>query len=200
MKEMVPETYFTISEELVLFLYSVIFGALLGAIYDFFRALRSVLKHNFAAVFIEDCIFFVIYSVLLMCFAVMFSRSQVRLYYAFGNLLGFALYHFTLGNIILAVIRKIVFVIKNMVEKFCFLISKTSQKIVLKIVKNAENVRIGKKMNANVLQNVKTMVYNENGLLFDDIDKRRNSGIYNTDKKDKREAKKSGKVKRKEKG
>lgn len=198
---MVPETYFTIGEELWLFFYSMIFGVLSGVFYDVFRAIRSVFKHRFFAVFIEDCIFFAIYSLALMCFAAAFSRSQVRAYYALGNLIGFALYHFTLGNIILAVIRKAVYLLKKTCQALWHTVSKIAQKIAEKIVKNAENVRIGKKMNTNILQNGKAMVYNKKSRLFDSAKKRRSSAIYNTDNKNKRDAKvRNGEVWRKEKG
>ncbi len=197
---MIPETYFTVAEELWLFIYSVIFGVLSGIVYDVFRALRSVFRHRFFAVFIEDCIFFAIYSLALMCFAVMFSRSQVRAYYALGNIIGFALYHFTLGNIILSVIRKAVYILKKALQTLWHMISKIAQKITSKIVKNAEIVRMNKKMNTNILQNSETMVYNKLGRLSDDTKKRRSTAIYNNNNKNKREAKiENGKIKHKQK-
>lgn len=195
MNAMVPETYFTVNQELVLLFYSVVLGVLIGVIYDMFRAIRSIVRHSFAAVFIEDCVFFAIYSVLLVCFAVMFARSQVRFYYAVGNFAGFALYHYTLGNFFVGIFRKIALGLKAVISKLCSFIMNNAQKFASKIVKNAEIVRIRKEKNANILQNEESVVYNENGLLFDDIDKRRN-----TEYKNKREAKKSGKVRRKKKG
>jgi hypothetical protein len=35
----IPETYFTVHEELMLLLYSVIYGAAAGVLYDLFRTL-----------------------------------------------------------------------------------------------------------------------------------------------------------------
>lgn len=168
---MVPETYFTINQELLLFVYSIGFGLVFGAIYDVFRAIRQMFPHKFLLVFLEDCIFFIIYSIVLMCFAVMFSRSQVRFYYSIGNIAGFALYHFTIGKAVMHIICRIVLIFKS-VFAFCGRrVLKITQKIKLCFVKNAENVRIDKEKHKSVLQNSEKVLYNNNGLLFDDDDK-----------------------------
>lgn len=142
---MVPETYFTVNQELMLFLYSVGMGVLLGMLYDIFRALRQIFPHRFVLVFVEDCVFFMIYSVLLMCFAVMFSRSQVRFYYAVGNIIGFALYYFTIGKIVMRFICGIIKILRSVVDKIAHSILKIVRKTAQCFVKNAENVRIDKK-------------------------------------------------------
>lgn len=142
---MVPETYFTVNQELLLFLYSVGMGVLLGMVYDIFRALRQLFPHRFFIVFVEDCIFFMIYSVLLMCFAVMFSRSQVRFYYAVGNTIGFALYYFTIGRIVMRFICDIIKILRFVFGEIARLILKIVRKTASCFVKNAEIVRIDKK-------------------------------------------------------
>ena len=144
---MVPETYFTVYQEVELFFYSIVFGILLGIIYDAFRALRSVVKHNFFAVLIEDCIFFLIYAVLLTCFAVMFSRSQVRFFYVIANLLGFFIYYFTFGRIVFAFFRKISAFFGLMLRRIATALRKCAQKAKSVFVKTAEIVRIDKKIN-----------------------------------------------------
>ena len=46
----VPETFFTVHEELILFGLSCLFGAALGVCYDVFRSLRLIVPHNFVLV------------------------------------------------------------------------------------------------------------------------------------------------------
>ena len=164
---MVPETYFTINQELLLFLYSIGFGLVFGAIYDVFRAIRQMFPHKFLLVFVEDCVFFIIYAIALMCFAVMFARSQVRFYYSIGNIAGFALYHFTIGKAVMHIICRIVLVFRS-VFAFCGrCVLKIVQKIKLCFVENAEIVRIDKEKYKSVLQNGEKVLYNNNGSLFD---------------------------------
>ncbi len=165
---MVPETYFTINQELLLFLYSIGFGLIFGAIYDIFRAMRQMFTHKFLLVFAEDCIFFILYAIALMCFAVMFAHSQVRFYYSIGNIVGFALYHFTIGKLVMYIICRIVLILRKVFAFFNRCVLKIVQKIKLCFVENAEIVRIDKEKRKSVLQNGEKLLYNNNGLLFDD--------------------------------
>ncbi len=188
---MVPETYFTINQELLLLLYSVGFGLIFGVMYDVFRAIRQIFPHKFLLVFAEDCVFFIIYAIALMCFAVMFARSQVRFYYSVGNIAGFALYHFTIGKAVMHIICRVVLVFRSVFTFVSRCALKISQKIKLCFVENAENVRIDKEKHKSILQNSEKVLYNNNGLLFDDDDK---NDITEASKRKllKREANKNG--------
>ena len=55
----VPETFFTVSEELVLFGLSCLAGAVIGVFYDIFRVIRIIFPHNDVLILIEDIIFLV---------------------------------------------------------------------------------------------------------------------------------------------
>ena len=50
----IPETYFTVSEELRLFGISCLLGAVVGVAYDVLRVLRLMLPHNSFLVAAED--------------------------------------------------------------------------------------------------------------------------------------------------
>ncbi len=52
----VPETFFSVSEELVLFGISCLAGAVIGVFYDVFRVIRIIFPHNAVLVTIEDII------------------------------------------------------------------------------------------------------------------------------------------------
>lgn len=199
MNAMVPETYFTVYQEVELFFYSIVFGILLGIVYDAFRALRSVVKHNCFAVLIEDCVFFLIYAVLLTCFAVMFSRSQVRFFYVVANFIGFFIYYFTFGRIVFAFFRKISALFDLLLSRFVIVSRKYAQKAKDAFVKCAEIVRVDKKMNVDVLQNKEKLLYNKTGLLSDGIEKRHNKESQKSNIIKGSELK-SGKIRRKKKG
>ena len=72
----VPETFFTVHEELILFGLSCLFGAALGVCYDVFRALRLIVPHNFVLVMAEDIVFFIGYCIFLSAFTAAAARGE----------------------------------------------------------------------------------------------------------------------------
>ncbi|MBO5343538.1 MAG: spore cortex biosynthesis protein YabQ [Ruminococcus sp.] len=104
----VPETFFTVSDELWLFFLSCAAGAVFGVYYDVFRALRLTIPHHGFFVFLEDVIFLATYAIFLSAFASAEARGELRAYYAFGGILGFTLYHFTIGRFVMRFIKKII--------------------------------------------------------------------------------------------
>lgn len=110
----VPETFFTISEELRLFFLSCIAGGIFGIYYDIFRTLRIVIPHHSFFVFLEDAVFLGTYAVFLSAFASAEARGELRAYYAFGGILGFILYYFTVGKFIVRLMERIVQLLKSL--------------------------------------------------------------------------------------
>lgn len=100
------ESFFTVSEQMKLFLLSCLFGFPIGIVYDVFRAVRIIFPSGKIAAAIEDILFFIIYAVFLMCFTVSCARSEFRIYFCVGNLIGFIIYFFTVGNITIRIINK----------------------------------------------------------------------------------------------
>ena len=78
----VPETFFSVREELTLFGLSCLAGAAIGLCYDALRALRTAVRHGIWLTALEDI------GVL-------------------GNALGFTLYYFTLGSVIIRLFGKL---------------------------------------------------------------------------------------------
>ncbi len=108
----VPETFFTISEELWLFFLSCAAGAVFGVYYDVFRTLRLTVPHHGFFIFLEDVIFLASYALFLSAFASAEARGELRAYYAFGGILGFILYYFTIGRFVMRFMKKIVGITK----------------------------------------------------------------------------------------
>lgn len=148
----IPETFFTVNQELVLFLLSCIFGAAYGVLYDIFRTLRIILPHNSMLVAAEDIAFLVIYGITLSLFASAFSLGQVRFYFVIGNILGFLLYIATVGHIVIGVMKKAV-------SPFIFL----RKKAMLKFVGSSKVI-------VNSIKNFKTLLHWRPVLLYNKME------------------------------
>lgn len=115
----IPETYFSFSEHTQLFIVSCIAGVLLGVVYDIFRTFRIVFPHNRLLVALEDILFSVIYIIFIVSFVSVSARGEFRVFYIFGNILGFILYLYTAGRIVIQIIRILVGII-NKILHFLF--------------------------------------------------------------------------------
>lgn len=107
----IPETFFSVSEELRLFGLSCLSGAAFGLVWELLRTLRVLLPHNGFLTAAEDIAFFMLYAVYLMCFTTAAARGEFRVYYIVGGTTGFLLYILTLGSIVSAAVRKIIFAV-----------------------------------------------------------------------------------------
>lgn len=112
----IPETYFTVSEELRLFGLSCLFGAALGVVWDIFRTARLLLPHNGLLVALEDIAFLLFYGIFLTAFTSAAARGELRVYYFIGNFTGFALYLVTIGSIVTNTMKKVFFAVKKVIS------------------------------------------------------------------------------------
>lgn len=169
---MVLETFFSVSEETRLFLFSCIMGVPVGIVFDVFRVLRVIFPQNKLSVALEDIAFLLVYAVMLMTFAMLFARGEVRFYFVIGNFLGFVLYFFTVGNLLVGIIRKFAEMVKNvfscifrgLIKILKFVFCPISQKVRKDFVNNCKKY---KQINNNVkipLIDGYDMVYNENNI------------------------------------
>lgn len=107
------ETFFTPTQQLMLFFYSILLGAAISLLYDAFRVIRTLVPHTWILVAIEDILFCLIWAISVFVFSMELSRGEVRAYFFLGNILGFILCHFTVGNVAVGVIRRISDIIKS---------------------------------------------------------------------------------------
>lgn len=145
----VPETFFTISEELRLFFLSCAAGAVFGIYYDFFRTLRLTVPHHSFFVLIEDVIFLMTYGIFLSSFASAEARGELRGYYVLGGIIGFTLYYFTIGKFVMGFMRKILGLLKGLLN----ILLKPTKKIWSKVVKITKNAVKSAKKSSSPLQN-----------------------------------------------
>lgn len=85
--------------ELYIFIYSCLFGAFLGIIYDLFRLFRVLFLCKFWFVFIQDIFYFLISGIGTFLFILYFNFGEIRFYILLGEAIGWMIYYLTLGYI-----------------------------------------------------------------------------------------------------
>jgi Spore cortex protein YabQ (Spore_YabQ). len=96
-----------------IFILAVLFGVLLGAIYDLFRIVRFAFDFGKTAIFIQDIIFFAACGVLTFLFMLTFTSGQIRAFVFVAQLVGFSAYYFTVGRIVYGLAKKIISIVKR---------------------------------------------------------------------------------------
>ncbi len=109
----VPETYFSVSEELRLFALSCLLGAGFGAWYDLFRLLRLLLPHGSLLVAAEDILFLAGCTGTFCGFISLSVRGELHCCYLLGAVLGAALYLLTLGSLVMRILRRLILPVKK---------------------------------------------------------------------------------------
>lgn len=90
-----------VSSQLIDFFEFVLIGAIIACVFDFFRAYRKLKKVNTITVIIQDVIFFIIITVIIIFSLVKLLDSQIRLYIFLAVLLGCGLYFSTISKYII---------------------------------------------------------------------------------------------------
>ncbi len=99
------ETY--VSDQAIAFLWAVVLGVALGAVYDIFRIGRIFKKRGWLLVFFEDLLFSLAAALsTAFCFTLT-NFGQVRLFLLVGEGLGFLLYFNTLGVLSVRLMRPV---------------------------------------------------------------------------------------------
>lgn len=130
------ETFFTVNTQLEVFLISCGIGVILGLIYDIFRIVRITIPHTDLLVAIEDILLFICYGIFLMCFAFSLMRGQIRFFFVIGNALGFLIWFFTVGNIVVKVAYRIKRYILKFISIFTYPIKKIFKTLKKKVKKS----------------------------------------------------------------
>ncbi len=156
-----------LSVQTEIFLLSLGFGFLLGIFYDIFRTLRLVISRSAGFTVFMDILYFVLCAFLVFFFNLVLDEGKIRLYVLLGDLLGWLIYYFSLGEIsvrlsnsIILSVRKFFYVVSKPFLRFGNRLKRKNKKCVCffkKIIK-----KLIKKSKFN-LQKYKGLVYNLNG-------------------------------------
>lgn len=120
-----------VAEQVYIFLSSVLIGALMGIVFDFFRALRRKGNTKNIVVYIQDIIFWLIVAIIIITSSFILNNGDLRGYMIIGYLLGAILYMLILSNYI----KGLFIIIMNFFGKIFSVISKPLNTILQKIEK-----------------------------------------------------------------
>ena len=102
-----------VAEQVYIFLSSVLIGAVMGVIFDFFRALRRNGNTKNIIVYFQDVIFWLIVAVIIITSSFILNNGELRGYMLIGYLLGAILYMLILSNYI----KALFIIIMNFLER-----------------------------------------------------------------------------------
>ena len=123
-----------VAEQVYIFLSSVLVGAIMGVVFDFFRALRRNGNTKNIIVYVQDVVFWFIVAVIIITSSFMLNDGELRGYMLIAYLLGALLYMLILSNYI----KGTFIFIMNLIEKGFKFITKPICKLTEKINKKEE--------------------------------------------------------------
>ena len=146
------EMSFTLEAETQIYLLSVLLGVGIGIVYDMFRAVRIMFRHNKAVVFAEDIVFCALAGFAVFTFVTGLT-GKLRVFTVVGMAAGFVLEHFSVGNISMFLFRKLVALLKRLfIVPLVEFIHKIGQKIMTAFVKNHIILNKNKKISQKPLK------------------------------------------------
>lgn len=154
---------FAISQQLVLFLYSLGFGFLLGVYYRLIMAFRKEISEKKTAYIIFDVFFCVSATILTFCFFLVYSDGQIRLISIFASVIGFIIYIFSadvfLKKLLHFPVKFLISSVKLLFLPLTFilrLLRKGNNRISEKIQVKKQNHKAEKKTKKRQIKNPKT--------------------------------------------
>ena len=178
----VPETFFSVNEEVWLFLLSCALGTALGAFYEIFRTIRTLFRHNTFLTAAEDVIFLAVWGTSLTAFASVCSHGQLRGYFVIGSMLGVLLYIALPGRIVSSVVKRTASAVRRAVsfillpgKKCCVFIRRKAR---FKFVGNSKNI-------VNSIKKVEILLPNAHNLLYNKTENKKRKNVKNVVKKKK---------------
>lgn len=99
------------------FLCYIVIGAIICFIYDFFRSSRYVFKTKDLLTHIEDAIFLLISSVIIICSILYISSGILRFYIFLAIILGILTFSLTLSKVCVIIFTSIFKAIKLLINK-----------------------------------------------------------------------------------
>lgn len=160
----------TVTGQWELFLYAGLLGVLLGAYYDVFRIIRYLTAQGKRQTFFWDLFYFFSSGVVTFLFLLAANQGQMRFYLLAGELIGWCLYHLTLGQVtlflsklVVKVLQKVFYWIKihilNPIWKVFQWIWQKFGKVIKKALEFAKKIAIKSK---NSLKHKRRIVYTLN--------------------------------------
>lgn len=123
------------AEQVYIFFTSVVIGAIMGIIFDFFRALRRKGNTKNILVYIQDIIFWLIIAIIIIVSSFIINNGELRGYMLLGYILGAIIYMLVFSKYI-----KLLFgIIFDFIEKIFGYLMLPFEKLARKLEKNNKN-------------------------------------------------------------
>ncbi len=103
-----------VASQAIFFLQSMLLGAALGVLYDVFRILRLAFPKGKVVIFFQDLLFFGVAAVATFVFLEGTQSGEIRLFIFIGEILGFVLYYFTVGQIVFKASKSMIAFVKKL--------------------------------------------------------------------------------------
>lgn len=103
-----------ISAQTMVFGYAVLFGMILGMVYDVFRITRIAFKHSTVVIAVQDIFYLLVCAVVTFFYMLTVTQGQIRIFIFIGELIGWVFYYFTIGELVIGVSSAIIKFIKRL--------------------------------------------------------------------------------------
>lgn len=124
--------------ELMFFLISILWGAIIILAYDSLRILRRLIKHKPLLIGIEDLIFWVLTSVFIFSMIYRENDGIIRGFSIMGMALGMVAYHYLISDLFVKLITKL---IQHLLKPIVFILKKINF-VLIRLKKLFKSVRI----------------------------------------------------------
>lgn len=170
----------SIAQQTTMFLYALLLGGVIGAVYDVFRVSRVAFRLSWLLVLLQDILFFTLSALLLWRYFLLQSSGEVRIFVVLGVLLGWIIYFFTLGRLVMRLAGFIIGIITRIVTAILAPVRKIAGVVKKTLYKQRKLMISGK----NRLKSRLYMLYNKHKRLRGQIrSSKRRRGAGGADKK-----------------
>ncbi len=153
-----------LTDQTEIFLYALGFGFLLGILYCVFRMLRMMISDSKGFVFFMDLLYFAVCTILVFCFILVTDSGRIRIYVAFGMILGWVVCYFSFGAIAMRVGKSVSAfsgrVMSALFKPFACFGRAFFRKTMKLMAFCKKNIRKSDKKEKYILQKYKGIVYN----------------------------------------
>lgn len=105
-----------IQNQVYVFLWSILTGAILALIFDFFRAMRKCGKDNLLIVCLQDVLYLIIAAFVIIMSSFITNDGELRGYMFLGYLLGVIFYLLLLSRMVIKLLSGVFVTLHNVVE------------------------------------------------------------------------------------
>lgn len=147
----------SVSNQIYIFLFAVIFGLILGVINDIFRFIRYLGFKSKISVFLQDVIYMSICGLLTFLFLLAFNNGEIRYFPLIGEFFGLVIYRYTIGlftyklfKFIVSFFRWILLFIKKIIKVILTLLKKIFRPVFGSNSLVRKKLKIFKKNSCNI--------------------------------------------------